>query len=95
MRFRSIEAVENTNRAMQGNLEVLQNIAFQNQKENETLATLAFQGQKDSKRLKTLTLIATMYLPVSLVAVRFTRSSSHSLILPRLYTNMNTSHMAR
>ena len=73
--FRNDQVLRDTNRAMQATLDVLQNIAFQNQRENETLAKLALNGQSDSKTLKALTLIATMYLPASLIAVNMLDSS--------------------
>jgi hypothetical protein len=48
---------------MQSNLDALNRIAGQS-------ADLAEQGRTDSKTLKALTLIATMYLPATLMAVR-------------------------
>ena len=47
----------------------MERIAFENNKENRNLSQIAAQNQKDSRTLKTLTLIATMYLPASLIAV--------------------------
>jgi hypothetical protein len=47
----------------------MQGIALGIQKENASIALLSLQNQKDAKILKSLTLIATLYLPASLVAV--------------------------
>jgi hypothetical protein len=55
---------------MQDNLSVLRSISFQAQKDQNLVGQLAVQGQKDSKSLRALTLIATMYLPATLLAVR-------------------------
>ena len=67
--FRNDEAVQATNRAMQASLAALQIIAAQSSQENAILARVAQQGQRDSKILKILTIIATTYLPASLMAV--------------------------
>lgn len=55
---------------MRMNLDVLQCIASQIQQENSVLNDLTRQSQKDSRTLKILSIVATMYLPASLVAVR-------------------------
>jgi hypothetical protein len=54
---------------MQHNLDILQHIASQTYLENTTLTELARQGRKDSRTLKILSIVATIYLPASLVAV--------------------------
>jgi hypothetical protein len=54
---------------MQGNLTAMERIAFENHEENRNLAQIAAQSREDSRVLKALTLIATTYLPASLVAV--------------------------
>lgn len=56
---------------MQVNLTMLQQIAAETHRENITLARIARQGQDDAKGVRTLTLIATIYLPASLVATIF------------------------
>jgi hypothetical protein len=48
---------------------MLQRITSQIGQENATVAELARQGRKDSRTLKALTLVATIYLPSSLIAV--------------------------
>jgi hypothetical protein len=58
-----------TSTAMQENLDILKRISFENVEENRNLAQIAAQSQKDSQTLKALTIIATMYLPASLIAV--------------------------
>jgi len=58
-----------TNRVMQANLVSMEQFAFRSQRENETLSRIARQNLKDSMPLKTLTLIATVYLPATFVAV--------------------------
>jgi len=54
---------------MQDNLTVLRSISHMAQQEQSLLGQLALQGKKESKSVKALTLIATMYLPASLLAV--------------------------
>jgi Mg2+ and Co2+ transporter CorA len=55
---------------MRGTLNAMQQIASQIQDQNTTLADIARQGEKDSRALKTLSVIATAYLPATLIAVR-------------------------
>ncbi|KAI9739968.1 MAG: hypothetical protein M1818_005024 [Claussenomyces sp. TS43310] len=74
LEFRDIETLRETNRAMQLNLATLQHIAVQTQRENETLSRIAKQNRKDSMKLKALTLIATVYLPATLLATIFSSS---------------------
>ncbi|KAK2865047.1 hypothetical protein FQN49_003963 [Arthroderma sp. PD_2] len=62
------EILLNTNVTMQGNLKVMERISSESQHENRTLSQIAAQTYKDSKTLKALTMIATTYLPASLVA---------------------------
>jgi len=47
----------------------LKSLAFETRKEQGLLGQLAKQGQQDSKSIKGLTLIATMYLPIGMLAV--------------------------
>lgn len=54
---------------MQTNVELLKGISYENKTANEMIARLAEQSSKDSRTLKALTVIATMYLPASLLAV--------------------------
>ena len=48
----------------------MKDVAIETKKENETLTRLAAQTANDSKTLKALTLIATIYLPATFLAVR-------------------------
>jgi len=59
------------NQTMQTNLSLIQHTATDTLHENSTMATIAKQSTKDSKRLQALTLIATLYLPATLVATVF------------------------
>jgi Mg2+ and Co2+ transporter CorA len=63
------EILLQTSKAMQGNLDVLKRIAFESGEENRNLSHIALQNQKDSNSLKALTMIATTYLPATLIAV--------------------------
>jgi Mg2+ and Co2+ transporter CorA len=54
---------------MHEHLECLKKIAIQNQQKNELMTTLTEQGQEDSKAMKVLTMLATMYVPATLIAV--------------------------
>lgn len=55
---------------MEENLKILWRISIDTKKETSTLAEIAKQNQKDSRMLKVLSIIATMYLPASLIVVR-------------------------
>jgi Mg2+ and Co2+ transporter CorA len=80
LELRDMESLRETNRAMQLNLIVLQTIATQSQGETEILSRVARQTQKDSITLKVLTLIATIYLPATLLAVCYPASLSPTLL---------------
>lgn len=54
---------------MQTNLISLQNIAHSTRQENEMLHRITKQSQRDSMGVKALTMIATIYLPATLIAV--------------------------
>lgn len=54
---------------MRESLDLLKHIGYETREENRNLSTIAGQNQKDSKAIKVLTIIATMYLPASLIAV--------------------------
>jgi len=69
LEFRNYEALSRTNQAMYDHLTVLRTLSFKTQQEQSLLGQLAIQGQRDSKSVKALTLIATMYLPMSMLAV--------------------------
>ncbi len=56
---------------MQGNLNVMEKIAFESHEENVNLSQIADRNEKDSRMVKWMTLIATAYLPASLVAVSY------------------------
>lgn len=68
--FRNYESVREIHIAIQSSLGALQTIASQSLQENEILSRVAQQGRFDSKILKVLTVITTVYLPASLIAVR-------------------------
>lgn len=71
LQFRNYEALSRTNQAMHDHLTVLRALSFKTQQEQSLLGQLAIQGQRDSKSVKALTLIATMYLPMSMLAQVF------------------------
>ncbi|KAI9785127.1 MAG: hypothetical protein M1839_000765 [Geoglossum umbratile] len=62
MEYRNNEVTTKTNEAMQDSLDVLSRIAVQSTRVTE-------QSQKDSRTLKALSLIATIYLPATFIAV--------------------------
>lgn len=57
------------NEAMQNHETALRQIASESHTESENMVHLAKQTARDSKLLKALTILATMYLPSSLLAV--------------------------
>lgn len=56
---------------MQNNLSSIQQHTTDSLHENITVASIAKEGTKDSKKVQALTMIATLYLPASLVATIF------------------------
>ena len=69
VKLRNTRIMQATDQGIQASLSALQSIAAQTHQENMTLLKISQQGQNDSRTLKVLTIIATMYLPASLIAV--------------------------
>lgn len=67
--FRNEENEQKNQQAMKDSLEVLRYISCQGREENVKLTGLATQAQLDSRMLKALTIVATMYLPATFLAV--------------------------
>ena len=67
--IRDNKNLQEANEAIRNSLDILQRTASQIHGENTTLTQLARQGHKDSKMLKILSVVATLYLPASLIAV--------------------------
>ena len=67
--FRGNETLQDINRAIRSNLEVLQGIASESRQENTNLTNLTLQSQQDSKTLKALNFVVVVYVPASLMAV--------------------------
>lgn len=64
---------------MSRSLEALRGIAAQNHTESVMLSKISLQTQRDSKSVKVLALIATMYLPASLISVSGRSQTCHDL----------------
>ncbi|KAF2658083.1 hypothetical protein K491DRAFT_294685 [Lophiostoma macrostomum CBS 122681] len=73
--FRNNEAMQNHERA-------LQQIATDSRSEGENMVRLARQAARDSKLLKALTMLATLYLPASLLATIFSSNLVVSQLSP-------------
>jgi len=71
LEFRSQEALAATTRAMRDNIDMLRHISAQTQQDQHLLGMLARQAHQESKSVRALTVIATMYLPASLLAQIF------------------------
>ncbi|KAF2468701.1 uncharacterized protein BDR25DRAFT_357066 [Lindgomyces ingoldianus] len=91
MEFRGNELLHSNERVMQDHLECLRSIATYSQKENEGMVSVSLQLREDSRAMKVLTMIATTYLPATLIATIFGSSlvqkvqeSSHVSILDLL-----------
>jgi hypothetical protein len=67
--FRSEQALRENNDAIRNSLGYLQSTSSDSRTENMLLVRLAAQSQRDSQTLKAFTLVATMYLPATLIAV--------------------------
>ena len=67
--FHNEELLQVSNRASGKTLETLLNITDQGKQQQQTLTDLFGNGQADSAMLKALSMVATICLPASLVAV--------------------------
>lgn len=67
--FRNEELLQVSNRASCKTLGMLLTIADQGKLQQESLSRLLVNGQADTGMLKALSMVATVYLPASLVAV--------------------------
>jgi Mg2+ and Co2+ transporter CorA len=61
--------LQETNESIKANLEITRHITAGIRQENTTLTAIAQQGQEDSRTLKVLGIVATIYLPATLIAV--------------------------
>ena len=66
---RNGRTIRDTNVAMEQNLSILRTLGIDSKVESDLIVRLARQSYKDSKTLKALTVVATAYLPASLIAV--------------------------
>jgi hypothetical protein len=71
--FRNEELLQASNRASGKTLDTLLHITDQGRGQQETLTKLLGIGHADSALLKALSMVATVCLPASLVAVSLTR----------------------
>jgi Mg2+ and Co2+ transporter CorA len=72
--------LQETNESIRANLEMTQRITSAIKQENTTLTAIGQQGQEDSRTLKVLSILATIYLPATLIAVcRFLNSKRQTL----------------
>ncbi|PMD19759.1 hypothetical protein NA56DRAFT_705470 [Hyaloscypha hepaticicola] len=72
--IRDNKNLQEATEAIRNNLDILQRTASQIHGTNTTLTQLARQGDKDSRMLKILSVVATLYLPASLIATLFSSS---------------------
>lgn len=79
LEFRNDESLSSASHDTQTNISILRQTAFQTQQESASLSALAVQGQKEARSLKALSMMATTYLPASLIATIF----SSTLIQPQ------------
>jgi Mg2+ and Co2+ transporter CorA len=71
LEYRNDEAIRLSEEAIRSNGEALKQITSAIRTENEKFNQLTTQTAQDSKMMKALTFLATLYLPASLIAVRF------------------------
>ncbi|KAF1990668.1 hypothetical protein K402DRAFT_201327 [Aulographum hederae CBS 113979] len=69
-----LEILKGTHKTVEVNLDTLQRIAFQIHQENTKLGEIALKSQKDSSVLKGFGMVATIFLPASLIAELFSSS---------------------
>jgi hypothetical protein len=71
--FRNEELLQASNRASCKSLDTLLDLTSQGKYQQEVLVKILGNGQADSALLKTLSMVATVCLPASLVAVGITK----------------------
>ena len=69
LEYRNDENLTRNGIALHRDIEALRDIANHSKRENETLVRLAEQSKKDGRALKALSVLGTLYLPATLVAV--------------------------
>ncbi|KAK9423248.1 hypothetical protein SUNI508_14044 [Seiridium unicorne] len=67
--FRNSELLRSSNQASNQTLESLLKLTNQGSRQQETLKSLAVSGQANSVMIKALSVVATVFLPASLIAV--------------------------
>lgn len=71
LNYRNEDMLVKSNDALNKSSDAMREIALAAKAENELMSALISKSQKDSHTVKVLTCIALIYLPASLVAVRF------------------------
>ena len=70
LQSRNNENIHEQSRALKSDIETLKGIANDTRLQSKTIAGFTRQAGRDSQSIKALTIVATMYLPASLLAVR-------------------------
>ena len=69
LEFRNDESLTKSSIALHKDIETLRDLAYHSKRESESLVKLAEQSRKDGRALKALSVLGTLYLPATLVAV--------------------------
>ena len=69
LEYRNDENLTRKGIALHKDIEMLRDIANHSKRENETLVRLAAQSRKDGRSLKALSVLGTLYLPATFIAV--------------------------
>ena len=70
LQSRNNESIHEQSRALKSDIQALKGIANDTRLQSESIAGFTRQAGRDSQSIKALTIVATMYLPASLLAVR-------------------------
>lgn len=70
LEYRNKEEISRSGAALHKDIESLRDIAYHTRRENEALVRLAEQSRNDGRALKALSVLGTLYLPATFVAVR-------------------------
>ncbi|KAL8995134.1 MAG: hypothetical protein Q9169_005077 [Polycauliona sp. 2 TL-2023] len=84
LEYRHEEVLRRTNTALQKDIESLRDIAHHTRRENEALVQLAEQSRNDGRALKALSVLGTLYLPATFVAVRASSVSWSTVLMADL-----------
>ena len=69
LEYRNHEILNRNGAALQKEIETLRDIAYHSRRDNDALVRLAEQSRRDGRAVKALSVLGTLYLPATFIAV--------------------------